>query len=536
MTRLQMLVAFVGVIVLLHCQLRAQTPLIVPLSLEHTGNYGMCIGDGYGNSIVSWREIRGGVETNYAQKISSGGSLQWLPGGVPLFTTGLCDSWQSITSDDSGGAFIARWGSVATTLIVSLQRVRSDGVALWGNDGLVLYDNSPRPTLFFPGLTYDGRGGCFVAWHFQNDQDLDIVVASINATGTVSWTSPIATPALEATPILTGDGGGGVIVCYNSRDTVWHTRIQRFSKDGAPLWGSQGAFLGPLDGSQATILKERAIVSDGNGGAIVAWISPFATQRTLYVQRVDSSGNKAWGSAGIALAPGTASPSVISDGHGGCIVTWAANHTVRAQRLNSDGTLLWGAQGVLVDSSASTSHTTTASHLASQITLLTWNRGYDSLFVATVDSNGNNLVAARFVYTVDQGNQYADHAPVTQQKSILVWNSNGDVLATLVDSAGTAMTSVVDPGDIPHNICLAQNFPNPFNPGTTIRFTIPSSEVVTIDVFSLLGQRVGTVCSATYPAGEHSIRWAAEGLSSGVYLYRLQVGNSRATRRMMLIR
>jgi hypothetical protein len=83
---------------------------------------------------------------------------------------------------------------------------------------------------------------------------------------------------------------------------------------------------------------------------------------------------------------------------------------------------------------------------------------------------------------------------------------------------------------------LMQNYPNPFNPTTTIEFSIPKSEFVTLKVYNILGEEVATVASEKLSAGGHEYLWNPENQVSGVYLYKLEVGRSSKTRKMILLR
>jgi hypothetical protein len=76
-----------------------------------------------------------------------------------------------------------------------------------------------------------------------------------------------------------------------------------------------------------------------------------------------------------------------------------------------------------------------------------------------------------------------------------------------------------------NNFSLTQNYPNPFNPSTTIKFNLLKTSEVTLKIFTILGEEVVTLLSASLPAGSHSVEWDASNLASGVYLYRLQVGD-----------
>jgi hypothetical protein len=90
--------------------------------------------------------------------------------------------------------------------------------------------------------------------------------------------------------------------------------------------------------------------------------------------------------------------------------------------------------------------------------------------------------------------------------------------------------------NLPKNFKLEQNFPNPFNPVTVIRITIPYSCSVSLVIFNILGEQVATIYDDHLPAGEFDFNWNASGMSSGIYWYRLQAGNYTETRKMVLMR
>ncbi|MCC6549149.1 MAG: T9SS type A sorting domain-containing protein, partial [Ignavibacteriaceae bacterium] len=69
---------------------------------------------------------------------------------------------------------------------------------------------------------------------------------------------------------------------------------------------------------------------------------------------------------------------------------------------------------------------------------------------------------------------------------------------------------------------LMQNYPNPFNPTTDIIFTLPSGDNVRIVVYDLLGKEITTLAEGYLPAGRHTVKFNAFGLSSGIYFYSLQ--------------
>jgi hypothetical protein len=89
---------------------------------------------------------------------------------------------------------------------------------------------------------------------------------------------------------------------------------------------------------------------------------------------------------------------------------------------------------------------------------------------------------------------------------------------------------------LPSSIRLEQNFPNPFNPSTTIRYELSERSHVVLRVFSILGEEVWTLVDEVKDAGSMSTEFHAGGLASGVYIYRLQAGSFAQTRKMLLMR
>jgi hypothetical protein len=83
---------------------------------------------------------------------------------------------------------------------------------------------------------------------------------------------------------------------------------------------------------------------------------------------------------------------------------------------------------------------------------------------------------------------------------------------------------------------LDQNFPNPFNPETQIRYSVKESQLVQLKVFDILGKEVATLVNEVKPAGAYNITWNASSFPSGVYFYRIQAGSFVSTKKMILLK
>lgn len=110
------------------------------------------------------------------------------------------------------------------------------------------------------------------------------------------------------------------------------------------------------------------------------------------------------------------------------------------------------------------------------------------------------------------------------------WNFAPNFLVHIVNTAGVREQALAV------SYRLFQNFPNPFNPSTTIKYQLTASNHVTLGVFDLVGHKVTSLVDEVQKPGDHFVKWDATGIASGVYLCRLQAGEFTATRKLLLLR
>jgi|GEM_PF-2845124 len=89
---------------------------------------------------------------------------------------------------------------------------------------------------------------------------------------------------------------------------------------------------------------------------------------------------------------------------------------------------------------------------------------------------------------------------------------------------------------VPTSFSLSQNYPNPFNPSTKISFSVIESGLVTLKIYNVLGQEIATLINNELTSGVHEVEFSASNLPSGVYIYKLENGNSSITKKMMLLK
>lgn len=126
------------------------------------------------------------------------------------------------------------------------------------------------------------------------------------------------------------------------------------------------------------------------------------------------------------------------------------------------------------------------------------------------------------------------------------FSSNGTTYDNNIASSGNinlrarvlsdAVSGWKDDITTPRQLRLAQNFPNPFNPATTIEYDLPGASFVTLEVFDVSGRRVGQLVNEQQSSGAHRINFNGDGLASGVYIYRLSSRFGTLTRRMLFLK
>jgi hypothetical protein len=118
---------------------------------------------------------------------------------------------------------------------------------------------------------------------------------------------------------------------------------------------------------------------------------------------------------------------------------------------------------------------------------------------------------------------------------IRAFNAAGNSAYTAEDCAIPTGIEEITSG-IPSEFSLFNNYPNPFNPATTIYYAVPEISYVKIKVYDALGSEVATLLADTKVAGYHSVQFDATNLQSGIYFYQLQAGNFTSTKKMILMK
>lgn len=311
------------------------------------------VSDSLGGAIIAWDDAQGNNSKIYAQRISQNGTVIWQEDGVIVADTNYTQLNPDITSDGQGGAIIG-WTQVdpLNCMNIHAQRLDANGVRLWTEVGhtvcnVVGHQHKSQ-------IASDDIGGAFISWvdgRFGDD-NANIYAQRIAANGAMLWTEqgvPVTNlPGIQINHAIARDPYGGAIVVWEDGRKQTEDRdiyAQKLAPQGDPLWDIDGASVVTTEEYQS----DPTLISDGSGGAFITWQDFYreGIGWNIYAQHIDVNGQSKWEQDGIpiCIADGNQiSPSIISDGSTGAIISWSDGrsgtyYNIFAQQIDSLGLL-----------------------------------------------------------------------------------------------------------------------------------------------------------------------------------------------------
>ncbi len=532
----------------------------VPVCVYNSTKTGQKIApDGSGGAFVVWAERRFGNDDIFIQRIDSAGTVLWAADGVPATTSTLNDGTPRVISDGAGGAIVA-WGGSDR---VMAQRLDPAGNRLWTDEGVLLADAGVYAGN--PYLVSDGKGGAIIAWivRFGN---YDIYAQRVRGDGVPLWGSdgiPVCTDgANQWVPITVVDGCGGAIIVWSDERPAMRNDIyaQRVDSTGVCLWAADGI---PV-ASEYNNEDQHDAVSDMAGGAIVCWHWGDGSQpsRDVYAQRIDGSGARLWDVHGVEVCADTMGqerPRLATDGSGGAIIAWYDYRDcpwnyysdIYAQKLSAGGALQWAVGGVPVCTQEHKQVTVEIAPNGTGGAALVWmdcrfpDRGDYCVYGDIIDGDGNCLWGSNGFPVCINGEMQQSPVVATDGcgGGIFVWNDKRgpgmNIYAQRLNLYFSPATG--DEPPVAVQAYLAQNFPNPFNPITDIGFGIKESGHISIRIYDAAGRLVTTLVDESRLAGRYTTEWNGQNsdgssVASGIYFYRLVAGEFVQTKKLVLLR
>ena len=479
--------------------------------------------DGAGGVIIGWSDWRNGPYDGmgdlYAQHVLATGVVDpaWPVDGCLVSNATGDQEDPQLVSDGAGGAIVAWSDRRNRGEDIYAQHVLGSGVVdpKWPAEGRALCTASGGQDDH--RIAEDGAGGAFVVWTDAREDLYDIYAQHVLASGTVNPAWPLNGLALCTAredqgnvSIVTDDQGGAIVSWIDARTGAFpyysgyiDIYAQHVLPSGVvdPTWPAEGRAVCDTIADQGP----QAMVSDGSGGAIIAWVDARSQRWDIYAHHLLASGvlDPAWPRQGRALREGfpgaTYVPAITTDGCGGAIVAWAdgraGSSDIYAQHIRASGTLhpAWpeNAQGLCTASG----------------------NQYD---VTIVGNNAGQTIVA-----------WADY------------RGDGDIYATRVHTPGGA-----DPPRPARRDALRLRLATPMSAsgGLSVSFDVPSHELVTVEVFDLAGRAIRTLTTREeMSAGTHNLAWDGADSSGGpvrrgVYLVRVSAGPTSVTGKILVLR
>jgi hypothetical protein len=291
--------------------------------------------DGDGGLYLAWLDNRRNPRDVYLQRFDAAGRHMWLPeDGMVICAGDYATVNQRIVSDGRGGVYIT-WTDVRSGVgDVYGQRVTPNGTRVWDENGR--YICRAEGDQYDPLTASDGAGGFVVVWTNIVDGQFRVAAQRVSPAGVRLWREDgvraCLAQSVQGSPAVVGslDGSAFVFWVDYRHDDGSYSALdvygQLLTPDGRRGWGPGGIPLCAADGSQRNVVA----VSDGEGGAYVAWVDTRDTFDDIYVQRVDADGSLLWGEDGrpVGVGPGVQRGPALSvrDGH-----LWVAWHDYRRE-------------------------------------------------------------------------------------------------------------------------------------------------------------------------------------------------------------
>ncbi|MDP7025810.1 MAG: T9SS type A sorting domain-containing protein [Candidatus Marinimicrobia bacterium] len=357
------------------------------------------------NAIISTLDTRTGLWQVYAYKIAPDGSMIWGEDGLVLSASGVESISPRLTVLPDNSVVVTwthNWNAV------SFQRVSSDGELLWG-DGILIEDDDEDATLISPQPIVTAEGDVLIQW--------------IRQSGPYPW----------------------------APDSELY--LQKYDYDGNPLWSEPTIAVGPVQFPNGNWLQES--VAETSGGSFSAWtdFSGSGGNQNAVAQHITGDGELSW-SGGVDLSTNTSnfriSPRLtVAEETQELMAVWGeangtqSQHGVYAQRLDSNGNRLWGSYGTAVVGMNSDYVYLDLSVAGFDEELITaYIQQYDytdsDIYATRLDADGNSVWLGGSATVTNSGNPKSDMMIGNGPGCLfIVWTENGYVYTHCLREDGT---------------------------------------------------------------------------------------------------
>lgn len=554
--------------------------------------------DADNHAILVFQDIRNADNNNiYAYRISPDGTFGWGANGLALSSSPAFSVSPKVVVTSSGNIVVA-WQEDSVSL---LQKISPDGTLLWGTAGITIssantiswpqpfaVDNDQIMVKYFDdsGLPYAPTRHCYLQKFDSAGNPLWTNPTIIsNAGGISAWT--------QIFPIISDGDNGCFITWHDSRGggSIAYPFVQHVLSDGSLGFAANGVQLSTQAGRQN--FYPESVFNEISGELTTYWFQTDADQNNWGItgQKLDTSGNLLWGSNGLTIFPISnlyVLPFAVRKANENTIILYeeginAVNSYLKATKLDMDGNFVWTANSVTMCSVSSSKVHIAASFAFQEQLIAAWEddrSGNSDIYAQNINFDGTigcNPIELNppqnIIIDPNTGYISWEQPEPTPGAELLGYNLflDGVFLAFLTNTFfqlenlingiiyTIGISAVYDLGEseivetdfiyigtsAENNLimqpCLIGNYPNPFNPSTTIRFSIEQNQQVKLIIYNIKGQMVKQFLNEELSAGQHTIEWdgtdeKGKPVTSGVYFYNLRTDNFSESKKMLLLR
>ncbi len=463
-------------------------------------------------------------------------------------------------SMDAAGNFIIVWQDFRDANgDIYFQRYNDTGAPLGINT--IVNDDTGSAYQGYTSISMDGASNYVIVWDDMRNvnNDIDIYFQRYNNTGETLGVNTKVNDDVDSIkqwdPKIAMDAAGYfVTVWIDERNGHPDIYFQRFTSTGVAL----GVNTKVNDDATNTDQVNPSIAMDATGSFIIAWQDFRNNNWDIYYQRYTDTGT----STGVNIKvnddlvdESQYYPSIAMDAIGGFIITWQdfrkGNWDIYFQRYNDTGTTLGVNTKVNDDAGSAYQKVPRISTNTIGDFVIVWmdyryGQTNSDIFGRRFFSNGNpNGTSYRIVADGPNNGELSPVLYANNSDIIFSWQDNRrsegwDIYAKIVSWNWNGLTTAINEGnDNLKDFSLSQNFPNPFNPNTAIRFELPLSGLVTLKIYDLLGNEIAVLVDEYKPAGKYEVKFSVGQesfpvVASGIYFYQFKASSFIKTKKMTL--